>query len=121
MEGKNVLLAIVLSTIVLVFWATFFEPPVIEKTATENNTNPTVNNSSGGHVEGPETTSFDPTHANDNSDVARSDLKDLRQSTVALGVSQKGGSNQIVQDWLDTSPDENPSSGDDTVAEEESE
>ena len=36
MEGKNVLLAIVLSTIVLVFWATFFEPPVIEREILEN-------------------------------------------------------------------------------------
>ena len=31
MEGKNVLLAIVLSTVVLVIWATFFEPPPLEK------------------------------------------------------------------------------------------
>jgi hypothetical protein len=91
-----------------------------EKAATENNTNPTAVHSSG-HAEEAETMSFDPTHANDNSDVARSDLKDLRQSTVALGVSQKGGSNQIVQDWLDTSPDENSSSGDDTTTDEETE
>ena len=42
------------------------------------------------------------TFANQNSDVRRSDLKDLRQSTVALGVSQKDGSNQIVKDWLET-------------------
>jgi len=55
-----------------------------------------------------ETTSFDPTHANDNTDVARSNLKDLRQSTVALGISQKDGSNQIINDWLDTSPDDPP-------------
>ena len=34
--------------------------------------------------------------------MRRSDLKDLRQSAVALGVSQKDGSNQIVKDWLDT-------------------
>ena len=44
------------------------------------------------------------TFANQNSDVRRSDLKDLRQSAVALGVSQKDGSNQIVKDWLDTEP-----------------
>ena len=31
METRNVLLAVVLSTIVLVFWATFFEPPVVEQ------------------------------------------------------------------------------------------
>ena len=66
-------------------------------------------------------TSFDPTHANEHSDVARSDLKDLRQSTIALGVSQKDGSNQIVQDWLDTSPDGDASSDDDTITDEESE
>ena len=66
-------------------------------------------------------TSFDPTHANEHSDVARSDLKDLRQSTIALGVSQKDGSNQIVQDWLDTSPDGNASSDGDTITDEESE
>ena len=49
MEGKNVLLAIVLSTLVLVFWATFFEPPAIEKetaenqiTQTENTTTPSI-------------------------------------------------------------------------------
>ena len=42
------------------------------------------------------------TFANQNSDVRRSDLKDLKQSAVALGVSQKDGSNQIVKDWLDT-------------------
>ena len=35
MEAKNVLLAIVLSTLVLVFWATFFEPPPVERQITE--------------------------------------------------------------------------------------
>ncbi len=35
MEAKNVLLAIVLSSLVLVFWATFFEPPPIETQSTE--------------------------------------------------------------------------------------
>ena len=30
MESKNVLLAVILSSIVLVVWATFFEPPVVE-------------------------------------------------------------------------------------------
>ena len=36
METKNVLLAVILSTIVLVFWATFFEPPPSEIHKTEN-------------------------------------------------------------------------------------
>ena len=31
MDSKNVLMAIVLSTLVLVFWATFFEPPPVER------------------------------------------------------------------------------------------
>ena len=35
MEGRNVLLAIVLSTIVLVFWATFFEAPIVEPQVAE--------------------------------------------------------------------------------------
>ena len=33
MEGKNVLLAIIFSTIVLVGWATFFEPSVVQQQA----------------------------------------------------------------------------------------
>ena len=45
---------------------------------------------------------FDKTQANENSDVVRSELKSLRQSAVAMSVSQKEGANQIVQDWLDT-------------------
>ena len=36
MDGKNVLMAIALSTLVLVFWATFFEPPPVKKQIAEN-------------------------------------------------------------------------------------
>ena len=36
MDFKNVLLAIVLSTLVLVGWATFFEAPIVEQQTTEN-------------------------------------------------------------------------------------
>ena len=36
MDFKNVLMAIVLSTLVLIGWATFFEAPIIEKQSTEN-------------------------------------------------------------------------------------
>jgi len=36
MDSKNVLLAVVLSTLVLVIWAVFFEPPVVEKNKFEN-------------------------------------------------------------------------------------
>jgi len=36
MDSRNVLFAVILSTIVLVVWATFFEPPIVEKQFTEN-------------------------------------------------------------------------------------
>ena len=36
MDSKNVLMAIVLSTLVLVFWATFFEPPPVERRIAED-------------------------------------------------------------------------------------
>ncbi len=36
METRNVLLAIILSTIVLVFWATFFEAPIVDQEISEN-------------------------------------------------------------------------------------
>ena len=36
MDFKNVLLAIVLSTAVLIGWATFFEAPIVEQQSTEN-------------------------------------------------------------------------------------
>lgn len=35
MDTKNVLMAVVLSTIVLVFWATFFEPPPVDRQIAE--------------------------------------------------------------------------------------
>ncbi len=36
MDTKNVLMAVVLSTIVLIFWATFFETPIVEQKNTKN-------------------------------------------------------------------------------------
>ena len=36
MDSKNVLMAIVLSTLVLVFWSTFFEPPPVERQIAED-------------------------------------------------------------------------------------
>ena len=36
MDTKNILMAVVLSTIVLVFWATFFEPPPVERQIAED-------------------------------------------------------------------------------------
>jgi len=35
MENKNVLIAIVLSSLVLIFWATFFQPPPVERKVNE--------------------------------------------------------------------------------------
>jgi len=35
METKNVLIAVILSTVVLIFWATFFEAPIVEQPKTE--------------------------------------------------------------------------------------
>ena len=49
MDFKNVLMAIVLSTLVLVFWATFFEPPPDKRqiaedqiTKSEDSSSPTI-------------------------------------------------------------------------------
>jgi len=36
MDFRNVLIAIVLSTVVLIGWATFFEPPIVEQKTAEN-------------------------------------------------------------------------------------
>ena len=36
MDFRNVLIAIVLSTIVLIGWATFFEAPIVEQQTAEN-------------------------------------------------------------------------------------
>ena len=36
MDFRNVLVAIVLSTLVLIVWATFFEPPIVEQQASTN-------------------------------------------------------------------------------------
>ena len=35
MDSKNVLLAIILSSAVLIFWAVFFEPPIVENQPVE--------------------------------------------------------------------------------------
>jgi YidC/Oxa1 family membrane protein insertase len=36
MDSKNVILAVILSTLVLIVWATFFEPPVVENKIAKN-------------------------------------------------------------------------------------
>ena len=45
METRNVLLAIILSTIVLIFWATFFEAPIVEQKPTEKQISKSENSS----------------------------------------------------------------------------
>jgi len=65
-----------------------------------------------------DTVDFDKTHANENSDVVRSELKSLRQSAVAMSVSQKDGANQIVQDWLETEGDEGTTSDDESTGDQ---
>ena len=44
MDSKNVLIAIVLSTLVLIFWATFFEPSPVERKITKSESQILKNN-----------------------------------------------------------------------------
>jgi len=62
------------------------------------------------------------TNANEDGDVMRSELRSLRQSAVAMSVSQKDGANQIVKDWLESSDESSGDSDDnsDDTAEEQS-
>ena len=45
MDSKNVILAVILSTIVLIFWATFFEPPIVEQEINKSETSKKENDS----------------------------------------------------------------------------
>ena len=65
MDSRNVLFAIILSTIVLVVWATFFEPPVVEKSFTENQVVQNEDSSSP---------SIDTTEKEINNEIARTDI-----------------------------------------------
>ncbi len=82
--------------------------PVYLKPKTANNSSKkteSINNATiNQNVEPVEDAAFEvsQTQANENNDVVRSELKSLRQSAVAMSVSQKDGANQIVQDWLET-------------------
>ena len=58
------------------------------------------------------------TGAYEDDSVIHSDLKSMKQSAEKMSVGQKKGASQIVQDWLDTSPDENTSSEDNAPDEE---
>ena len=46
METRNVLLAIILSTVVLIFWGTFFEAPIVEQEPEEKQITKNQNNTS---------------------------------------------------------------------------
>ncbi len=52
METRNVLLAVILSTIILIFWATFFEAPIIEQQTPEEQITKKQNDSSPSIDEG---------------------------------------------------------------------
>ena len=82
--------------------------PVYLKPKTKNNGNNSNNVKSANPIE-EESIEFSSTHANENDDVMRSELKSIRQSAVAMSVSQKDGANQIVQDWLDDTSDDTSS------------
>tara|TARA_B110000438_G_C15807222_1_gene647983 strand:- start:373 stop:1683 length:1311 start_codon:yes stop_codon:yes gene_type:complete len=60
------------------------------------------------------------TQANQSTDVVQAELKDLRQSAVAMSVSQKDGANQIVQDWLDTDSGDSGNADEDAATETDS-
>ena len=60
------------------------------------------------------------TQVNQNTDVVQAELKDLRQSAVAMSVSQKDGANQIVQDWLDTDSGDSSNTDEDVATETDS-
>ena len=72
------------------------------------------NNSGGDQPNNSSSASYPETQANQNTEVQRSELQSLRQSAVAMSVSEKDGANQIVQDWLEdgaSSTDENDTAG----------
>ena len=55
-----------------------------------------------------------PTESNENSDVIRSEIRSLRQSAVTMSAGQREGASQIISDWLDESPSDGDSDGDNT-------
>ena len=60
-----------------------------------------ANHSENNQNDGSASASYPATQANQNTEVQRSELQSLRQSAVAMSVSEKEGANQIVQDWLE--------------------
>ena len=46
MDSRNVLMAVILSSVVLIFWSVFFEPPTVDKTISKNKTTEIDNSNS---------------------------------------------------------------------------
>ena len=45
--------------------------------------------------------------SNTNDDIARAEIRTLRQSAVTMSAGQKEGATQIIKDWLEDSPADN--------------
>jgi len=86
MEGKNVLFAIILSTIVLVFWATFFEAPVLDQQAIKEQSLK-KDNSSSPSIDGKET-NIETTRSDA---INKSDRIKLENENIKGSISLKGG------------------------------
>ncbi len=88
MESKNVLFAIILSTIVLIFWATFFEPPLVEERNVENEVTQNENLSSP---------SIDESEKETKKEVTRNDVINntnrikVENKNIKGSISLKGG------------------------------
>ena len=88
MESKNVLFAIILSTIVLIFWATFFEPPLVEERNIENEVTQNENLSSP---------SIDESEKETKKEVTRNDVINntnrikVENKNIKGSISLKGG------------------------------
>ena len=101
-KTRIIILLVVLFTTAILFVVLKNRQPIYLK--------PKANNNSGNSNKANEEkfTAPSTTEAHNNDDVVRSELKSLRQSAVAMSVSQKDGANQIVQDWLsDGTTDDN--------------
>ena len=86
MEGKNVLFAIILSTIVLVFWATFFEAPVVDPQVTKEQSLKKDNSSS------PSIDKKDTNIETTRSDaINETDRIKLENQNIKGSISLKGG------------------------------
>ena len=70
------------------------------ETNINTNTNAEVNNNLNNSMPSQQT-------ASTNDDVARAEIRTLRQSAVTMSAGQKEGATQIIKDWLEDSPSDN--------------